>query len=140
MRPKPKYFTFCVSKRQDPAKACAYHCARLQAMNKLRILSLLPAATEIIYQLGLENNLIGVSHECDYPSVVKQKPQVTSSTVQSSMSSKKIDQMVKKGVHKGLGVFHINEEILKKLRPNLILTQELCQVCAVGFNQAWRRI
>lgn len=100
-------------------------------MKSLRILSLLPAATEIIYLLGLEKYLVGVSHECDWPPEVKKKPKVTYSEVTNAMSSREIDKRVKNLVHKGPGVFHIKEGVLKKLRPNLILTQELCEVCAL---------
>lgn len=101
----------------------------------MRILSLLPAATEIVYLLGLEKNLVGVSHECDFPAAAKKKPQVTFSAVSNKMSSRQIDKQVKKLAHRGPGVFHIEEGVLEKLKPDLILTQELCQVCAVGFNQ-----
>ncbi|MEK7617306.1 MAG: cobalamin-binding protein [Patescibacteria group bacterium] len=101
-------------------------------MNSLRILSLLPAATEMVYLLGLEKYLVGVSHECDYPPQAKLKPKVTSSLVSNAMSSKEIDEKVKKGIHRGPGIFHIKEGILKDLRPNLILTQELCEVCAIS--------
>lgn len=104
MRPNLGILRFASAKGKF-LRVSAYHCARLQAMNDLRILSLLPAATEIVYQLGLENNLVGVSHECDYPLVAKQKPQVTSSNIQSTKVSKQIDQMVKKGTHKGPGIF-----------------------------------
>lgn len=105
-------------------------------MNSLRILSLLPAATEIVYLLGLEKYLIGVSHECDFPPQAKKKPKVTTSLVSNSMrSSREIDERVKKIGHRGPGVFHIKDEVLKKLRPNLILTQELCEICAIGFNE-----
>lgn len=104
-------------------------------MNRLRILSLLPAATEMVYLLGLEKYLVGVSHECDYPPQVKLKPKVTSSVVSNSMNSRAIDNQVKLSLHRGPGVFHIREGVLKKLKPNLILTQELCKVCAVGFDQ-----
>ena len=110
-------------------------------MKSLRILSLLPAATEMVYLLGLEKYLVGVSHECDYPPRAKQKVQVTSSIVDNTMSSNMIDKKVKKAGHRGRsrlaedgesrGVFHIKKGILEKLRPNLILTQELCEVCAI---------
>lgn len=103
--------------------------------NNLRILSLLPAATEIVYLLGLEQYLVGVSHECDFPSQVKNLPKVSASPISNNMTSLQIDQAVKKLSHKGTGVFHIDEKILKRLKPNLILTQELCEVCAIGFNQ-----
>ena len=103
--------------------------------NDLRILSLLPAATEMVYLLGLEKYLVGVSSDCDYPPQVKRILKVTSSIISNAMSSLQIDQAVKSLVHRGSGVFHIDQEKLKKLKPNLILTQELCEVCAVGFNQ-----
>lgn len=110
----------------------------LGILSELRILSLLPAATEIVYLLGLEKYLVGVSHECDYPPEAKKKPKVTYSEVTNAMSSREIDKRVKNLVHRGPGVFHIKEGVLKKLRPNLILTQELCEFCAVGFNQVRR--
>ena len=91
-------------------------------MASLRILSLLPAATEIVYLLGLEKYLVGVSDE------------VISSPISNKMSSLEIDRSVGKLAHRGPGVFHINEKLLKKLKPNLILTQELCQVCAIPFT------
>ena len=78
---------------------------------------------------------MGVSHECDYPPQVRNKLKVTSSEISNSMSSGEIDDQVKKMGHRGPGVFHIKERLLKKLKPNFILTQELCEVCAVGFNQ-----
>lgn len=101
----------------------------------LRILSLLPASTEIVYLLGLEKNLVGVSHECDYPLQVQNKPKVTFSVISNSMTSKEINNRVKRIGHRGPGVFHIYESKLKELKPNLILTQELCEVCAVGFDE-----
>lgn len=96
---------------------------------------MLPAATEIVYLLGLEKFLVGVSHECDYPPQVRKVPKVTSSPISNQMSSLEIDQEVKKIRHKGPGVFHINKNMLKRLKPDLIISQELCEVCAVGFNQ-----
>jgi len=92
-------------------------------MTSLRILSLLPAATEIVYLLGLEKYLVGVSDE------------VTSSPVSNKMSSGEINRLVGKLIHQGPGVFHIKKDQLKKLKPDLIITQELCQVCAIPFTQ-----
>ena len=102
---------------------------------EFRILSLLPAATEIVYLLGLQESLVGVSHECDYPSKAKLKPRVTSSPISNNLSSLEINTQVAKLRHKGSGVFHISEEILKNLRPNLILTQELCDICAISWTE-----
>ena len=91
-------------------------------MKSLRILSLLPAATEIVYLLGLEKYLVDDS-------------KITSSAISNAMTSLEIDMAVKRLGHKGNGVFHIDQQKLKQLKPDLILTQELCEVCAVGFNQ-----
>lgn len=88
----------------------------------MRILSLLPAATDIVYLLGLEKYLIGT--EKDFPSEITNK-----------LSSKDINKMVSGLIHKGSSVFHIDQEKLKSLKPDLILTQELCQVCAISFSQ-----
>lgn len=104
-------------------------------IDKLGILSLLPAATEVVYLLGLEKYLVGVSHECDYPLEAKLLPKVTSSPVSNNLSSKEINDAVSKLKHKGSGVFHINQKLLAKFKPNLILTQELCDVCAISWTQ-----
>lgn len=104
-------------------------------MKPLRILSLLPAATEIVYLLGLEKYLVGVSHECDYPRKARLKPKITSSPVSNNLSSREINDQVAKLKHKGSGVFHIDAKLMADLRPNLILTQELCDVCAISWTQ-----
>ena len=88
----------------------------------MRILSLLPAATEMVYSLGLEKYLV-------------EDPKITSSPISNAMTSLEIDMAVKKLGHRGNGVFHIDQQKLKQLKPDLILTQELCEVCAVSFNQ-----
>lgn len=104
-------------------------------MDQMRILSLLPAATEIVYLLGLEKYLVGVSLECDYPPQAKEKIKVTFSEISNSMSSGQIDERIKGLLHKGAGIFHIKKDKLKLLKPNLIITQELCRVCAIPFTQ-----
>lgn len=104
-------------------------------MQELKILSLIPAATEIIYLLGLENNLVGVSHECDFPGKARSKPKVTSSPISNSLSSLQINTEVAKLKHKSIGVFHINSKLLSELKPDLILTQELCDVCAISWTE-----
>lgn len=109
-------------------------------MSDLRILSLLPAATEIVFALGLEKKLVGVSHGCDYPKEALKLPKVTSSKITNILSSKEIDTQVKQSKHSGHGVFHIDERILKELKPNLILTQELCKVCAVSWTEVKKAV
>lgn len=102
----------------------------------MRICSLLPSATEIVCALGLIDELVAVSHECDYPPEVADKPRATSSHVDSAtMSGAEIDAAVKRSLHEHRGVYSLDESLLAQLRPDLILTQELCDVCAVSYVQ-----
>lgn len=98
-----------------------------------RIVSLLPSATEIVCALGLENSLVGVTHECDFPEGVVSKPRVTSSIIESSdMTSAQIDAAVRDSLAQDATIYHLDGPMLEKLRPDLIFTQNLCDVCAVG--------
>lgn len=101
----------------------------------MRIVSLLPSATEIIYALGLGDQLVGVSHECDFPPEAKTKPVITAAEINSSQPSRQIDASVKEQVHKGVGIYHINQDVLKQAKPDVVFTQELCEVCAVSFSE-----
>lgn len=103
-------------------------------MQDLRILSLLPAATEIIYLLGLEEYLVGVTDDCDYPLRARKLPKVTECLAQG-LSSREIDEKVRALGHMGMSVSHLDQEVVKKLKPNLILTQDLCKVCAVSYSE-----
>jgi iron complex transport system substrate-binding protein len=100
----------------------------------MRIVSLLPSATEIVYELGLGDCLVGVSHDCDWPPEVLKKPKLSQAVVHAEMPSAEIDQIVRERLHSGLSVYHIDAELLQKLEPDLILTQELCEVCAPSFD------
>lgn len=100
----------------------------------MRIVSLLPSATEIVYELGLGDQILGVSHDCDWPPDVLKKPKLSQAVVHAEMSSAEIDQIVRERLHSGLSVYHIDVELLQKLEPDLILTQELCEVCAPSFD------
>lgn len=97
----------------------------------LRIVSLLPSATEIAVALGLENNLVGRSHECDYPPLVKALPVCTSTKLEKGLSSRAIEDRVKAIVEQGLSVYDVDAALLRALRPDVILTQSQCAVCAV---------
>ncbi len=102
----------------------------------MRIVSLLPSATEIVYALGLQKQLVGVSHACDYPAAARKKLILTSTEIdQNKQTSLQIDTLVKQKLHTGVGVYHIDPKALKKANPDLILTQELCDVCAVSFDE-----
>lgn len=98
-----------------------------------RIVSLLPSATEIVCALGLRDALVGVTHECDFPSSVMSKPHVTSSIIESSrMTPAQIDAAVRDSLAQDATIYHLDGQMLEELRPDLIFTQNLCDVCAVG--------
>ena len=100
----------------------------------LRIASLLPSATEICFALGLGDQVVGVSHECDFPADAAGRPVLTRSSVDPSASSAEIDRQVKRLFTQGLSLYEIEEEALRELRPDLIVTQDTCEVCAVSLT------
>lgn len=97
----------------------------------LRIVSLLPSATEIAVALGLHDNLVGRSHECDFPPSVAALPVCTSTKLEKGLSSQAIEDRVKAIVENGLSVYDVDAALLRSLRPDVILTQAQCAVCAV---------
>ena len=101
----------------------------------MRIVSLLPAATEIVGALGLLDQLVGVSHECDYPPEVSRRPRVTHCPIHgANLSSAAINEWVRETLHDNGTLYTIDEPLLRQLRPDVILTQKLCDVCAVGYD------
>jgi iron complex transport system substrate-binding protein len=104
----------------------------------MRIVSLLPSATEILYALGAQDEIVGLSHDSDFPPEVRQKPLVSTSTVTDEMSSAEIDQAVGETYHRGASIYHIDPGFLEREKPDLIIAQELCQVCAVTSAEARR--
>jgi iron complex transport system substrate-binding protein len=101
----------------------------------MRILSLLPSATEIVYALGCGDNLVGVSHECDYPDDAKTKPIVSTSDLSTNLRSSEIHSTVSRHHHSNHSLYRIDEQLLKQIDPDVILTQELCTVCAIPVAQ-----
>ncbi len=100
-----------------------------------RIVSLLPSATEIVCALGLTDALVGVTHECDYPPSVVGKPQLTASRIShQTMTSAEIDHAVRSQLDGHGSIYDLDEERMRALRPDLVITQELCDVCAVNYQ------
>jgi iron complex transport system substrate-binding protein len=98
----------------------------------MRIVSLLPSATEILFALGLEREIVGVSHECDFPLQAKTKPVVIHSRMPHDAAPAEIDRLVSEYVHRGESLYAVDAEVLEKLAPDLIVTQNLCHVCAAS--------
>jgi iron complex transport system substrate-binding protein len=96
--------------------------------------SLLPSATEIVCAVGLGEALVGVSHDCDFPPEVRGKPVLSEAIVTAAEPSGAIDDRVRNAVHRGTSVYHLDARALALLRPDLILTQELCTVCAPSYT------
>jgi iron complex transport system substrate-binding protein len=105
----------------------------------IRIVSLLPAATEIAGALGLMDQVVGVSHECDFPEEANARPRVTHCPVHNAgLTSGEVDQWVRRALHDNGAIYTIDEPLLRELRPDIILTQKLCDVCAVGYGTVAR--
>src|SRR5213592_4345672 len=98
----------------------------------MRIVSLLPSATEIVCALGLRDQLVGVTHECDYPPDVASLPKVTRTLIPKEATSDEIDQMVREQLRSSSALYSLDMEILGGLKPDVIVTQTLCNVCAVA--------
>jgi iron complex transport system substrate-binding protein len=109
----------------------------------MRIASLLPSATEIVCSLGMEDELVAVTHECDYPESVRAKPVLTRSVLTGASPSSEVDRHIRELVHEGSSIYALDADLLATLHPDLILTQELCDVCAVSYpivERAARRL
>jgi iron complex transport system substrate-binding protein len=95
----------------------------------MRICSFLPSATEIVYQLGLQDQLFGVTHECDYPREAKDKPWVVRSVFDGlDPSSGEISRVISERLQEGLGIYEIDQDVLQEASPELLLTQAICEV------------
>jgi len=105
-----------------------------------RVVSLIASATEIVCALGFENDLVGRSHECDFPESVKRLPACTEPKFNVEGSSYDIDQRVKAVLQEGLSVYRVHADLLKRLRPDVIVTQSHCEVCAVSQRDVERAV
>ncbi len=101
----------------------------------MRIVSLLPAATEIVCALGLRRNLVGRSHGCDFPADVAELPALTRARVDASLPGEELDAEVRRIVAEHLPIYELDEELLSDLAPDVVVTQEACEVCAISQAQ-----
>ncbi len=100
----------------------------------MRIVSLVPSATEMLFALGLGPDLVGVTHECDYPPAARELPKVTRDRLPAGLSSAEIDAAVKERTLAGDSIYELDAQALHELAPDLIVTQALCSVCAVSYD------
>jgi iron complex transport system substrate-binding protein len=100
----------------------------------MRIVSLVPHATELLFALGLGDQVIAVTHECDYPPAALQLPHITRDALPTGLSAAEIDAAVRERTERGEAIYELDEGALSALEPDLIVTQALCPVCAVSFQ------
>jgi iron complex transport system substrate-binding protein len=100
----------------------------------MRIASLVPSATELLYALGLGDSVVGVTHECDYPAPAVGKPNLTRSVIPEGLSAAEIDREVRERTERGAAIYELDAQLLTELEPDLIVTQQVCAVCAVSFD------
>ncbi|MCH8156877.1 MAG: ABC transporter substrate-binding protein [Nitrospinae bacterium] len=101
----------------------------------MKIGTLLPSATEIVCVLGLEKTLVGISHECDFPTSITHLPRLTSSSIGKHRNSEDIHRSVETLLKNSISVYDLDLELLRSLKPDYLITQDLCDVCAVSFSQ-----
>lgn len=110
-------------------------------MNDLRLISFLPAATEMAFALGLADQLAGITHECDFPAAAKKKPVVVRAALPlERMSLREIDVTVAQRIGSGQSLYEVDEQLLEQIAPTHILTQQLCHVCAPSGNEITRAL
>jgi iron complex transport system substrate-binding protein len=106
----------------------------------VRIVSLIPSGTEILALLGLTENIVGRSHECDYPEEIQDRPVCTQARLNTHASSGEINDKVNSLLQNALSIYQINTETLEKLQPTHIITQDQCDVCAVSFGEVEKAV
>jgi iron complex transport system substrate-binding protein len=100
----------------------------------VRVASLVPSATELLFALGLGNSVVAVTHECDYPAGAAELPHLTRSVIPEGLSAAEIDREVRQRTERGEAIYELDADELRELEPDLIVTQAVCEVCAVSFE------
>ncbi len=111
---------------------------RTMIATPIRIISLLPSATEIVCALGLEDALVGVSHECDWPPAVRALPVLTGAAIPPGLPSGEMDRRVRERLARGEGLYTLDADRMRALQPTLIVTQALCEVCSISLPEVLR--
>jgi iron complex transport system substrate-binding protein len=106
----------------------------MPTLKPMRIASLVPSATEALFALGFGDQVVAVTHECDYPHAATKLPRLTSSVIPSGLPAAEIDARVREVTGRGEALYELDEAVLAELRPDLIVTQALCAVCAVSYD------
>src|SRR3954454_15967507 len=100
----------------------------------MRIASLVPSATELLFALGLGDSVVAVTHECDYPPDAERLPKLTSSVIPEDLPAAEIDAAVREHTGRGEALYELDHHVLRELEVDLIVTQAVCEVCAVSFD------
>src|SRR3954468_5671571 len=100
----------------------------------MRIASLVPSATETLCALGLGDDVVGVTHECDYPPAAAELPHLTRSVITEGLAPAEIDRAVRERTERGEAIYELDRHLLEELDVDLIVTQAVCEVCAVSFD------
>src|SRR3954451_892630 len=100
----------------------------------MRIVSLVPSATEILFALGVGDEVTAVTHECDHPQEALERPRVTRDVIGPGLPPAEIDRAVRELTEEGRAIYELDEDALRRLQPDLIVTQALCAVCAVSID------
>ena len=121
-----------IDRRKNAARRAAATRARVRYYNSMRIVSLLPSATEILYALGVGEQVVGITHECDFPPEAAGKPALIKPRVDPTAAPAEIDRQVSELVARGESIYAVDADLLASLAPDLIVTQDLCHVCAAS--------
>src|SRR4051812_31205813 len=139
---KARSRTIASSSRRHPETSCrpcsmapSSSSSAISSSPPMRIVSLVPHATELLFALGLGDDVVGVTHECDFPERATELPQVTRDVLPAGLSAGEIDAAVRERTQAGDAIYALDEELLRELDPDLIVTQELCPVCAVSYEE-----
>src|SRR5215211_4591928 len=119
-------------RHSEPASPCSI--ASSVSLSAMRIVSLVPSATEMLFALGLGEDVTAVTHECDHPPEVRELPRVTRDMIGPGLPPAEIDRAVRELTEQGQAIYELDEEALRRARPDLIVTQALCAVCAVSYD------